>query len=202
VLLWQTWGSVVYRLGQSYNAIGMYFLFRFLLRDFEDIKRAFRVLAFFIIPLGLAMLNERVTGLNPFGVFGGVHIATQVREGTLRVQGPFAHPILAGTFGATLFPFFAALWWQGKGSGLLAVLAIASALAITVVAGSSGPVMALAFAILGLCMWPVRYHMGKIRWGLLMTIIALHLVMKAPVVPHRARQRLQWIHGMAPRVFD
>ncbi len=181
VLLWQTWGSVVYRLGQFYNAIGMYFLFRFLVRDFEDIQRTLRQIAFFITPLALVMLNEKITGRNVFAVFGGVSPVTLVREGVLRCQGPFAHPILAGTFGATLFPFFVALWWQGKGSRLLALSATASAVVITVVAGSSGPVIALAFAVLGFCLWPFRYHMRKIRWGLLMMIIALHLVMKAPV---------------------
>lgn len=181
VLLWQTWDSVVYRLGQSYNAIGMYFLFRFLLRDFDEIKRTLQQLAFFIIPLALVMLNERLTGLNVFAVFGGVSPVTLVREGTLRCQGPFAHPILAGTFGATQLALFVGLWWQGGANRLLTAVAIAAATIITIVAGSSGPVIALGFAILGLAMWPLRAHMRKIRWGLSITIILLHLVMKAPV---------------------
>jgi hypothetical protein len=41
--------------------------------------------------------------------------------------------------------------------------------------------MAYFAGILGLCMWPLRKNMRAIRWSLLVTLLALHLVMKAPV---------------------
>src|SRR5579872_4372659 len=35
--LWQTWHEFINRLGLAYDAIGLYFLFRFLVRDRDDI---------------------------------------------------------------------------------------------------------------------------------------------------------------------
>jgi len=67
-LLWHTSEALVYQLGQHYNAIGMYFLFRFLVRDADDIKRVFKITATLIVPLAAAMLMEWVTGRNVFAL--------------------------------------------------------------------------------------------------------------------------------------
>ena len=99
-LLWRTSEAFTNRLGQAYNALGMYFLFRFLVRDFGDIKRAFKIAAVCIIPLAAAMVQERVTGRDPFAVFGVRNAIVQVRDGALRCSGPFEVPMLAGTFAA------------------------------------------------------------------------------------------------------
>jgi hypothetical protein len=111
-LLWQTSEEFINRLGFGYNVLGMYFLFRFLLRGMEDIKRTFAMMAITALPLAVAMLFERFTERNVFAVFGGVRAVTELRGGTLRCQGPFGHPILAGTFGASLLPFVVSLWWR------------------------------------------------------------------------------------------
>jgi hypothetical protein len=86
---------------------------------------------------------------------------------------------LAGTFGAVLLPFFIALWLRGHKA--LALLGIVSSTAITLTSGSSGPVMAYCAGIVGLGMWSFRKYMRPVRWGIVLTLIALHLVMKAPV---------------------
>ena len=112
-LLWRTSEAFTNRLGQAYNALGMYFLFRFLVRDFGDVKRAFKIAAVCIIPLAAAMVQERITGRDPFAVFGVRNAIVLVRDGALRCSGPFEVPMLAGTFAATLLPFFVALWQQG-----------------------------------------------------------------------------------------
>jgi hypothetical protein len=179
-LLWGTFGAMIYKFGQAYNAIGLYFMFRFLLRDREDLLRTFRQLAIFILPLAGAMIMEYATQRNIFAMFGGVPEFTAVRDGILRCQGPFAHPILAGTFGATLFPIFFALFKQ-KGSRILGLLGMSASAVIIVAAGSSGPIMAAGFGALALAMWPLRNHMRAVRWGIVLGLVALHLVMKAPV---------------------
>jgi hypothetical protein len=180
-LLWQTADALVYRLGQCYNTIGMYFLFRFVVRDFDDVKRVFKITATLIVPLAAAFVWEWVTGRNAFASFGVVNPIAQVRNGIVRCEGPFAHPILAGTFAATLLPFFVALWKQGRGNKLLAGLAILSSTIITLTAGSSGPFMTYLVAVGAMAMWPLRRYMRRLRWGFALALICLHMVMKAPV---------------------
>jgi hypothetical protein len=180
-LLWQTSDEFINRLGFGYNVLGMYFLFRFLLRGMEDIKRTFAMMAITVLPLAVAMLFERFTERNVFAIFGGVRAVTELRGGTLRCQGPFGHPILAGTFGASLLPFVVSLWWQGRKYKWIAAAGVVSATVIVATSGSSGPLMAYMAGCLGLLMWYGRRHMRQVRWGILLSFIALALVMKAPV---------------------
>lgn len=180
-ILYQTSEALIYRLGFAYNALGSYFLFRILLKDIEDIDRIIRVMAIMIIPLSAAMLFEHFMGRNLFSVFGGVPELTVIRAGRLRCQGPFLHPILAGTFGAALLPLFIGTWIKDNNHRLIAAFGIISATVITVMSASGGPVMTYIYGIVGLLMWFYRRQMRAIRWGILIMIIALHMVMKAPV---------------------
>jgi len=180
-LLWQSAHEFINRLGGAYSVFGVYFLFRYLLRDIDDIVRAFRIVAFFLAPLAALMLLEKATGHNLFAVFGGVAETTYVRDGVLRCQGPFGHPILAGTFGATSLPLCAALWWQGRAGKVLAAVGIVSCAVIAVTSGSSGPLLAGVAGIAALFMFTVRQHLSKIRRGMVAALIATHLLMKAPV---------------------
>ena len=177
-VLWQTGAEFQNSLGGAYDKAGTYFLLRFLVRDMQDITRVIRTLVIFTVPLAVFMLNEKLTGRNMFFAFGGVPEFTVIREGALRCQGPFSHPILAGSFGAALMPFFIALYQDRK---LLAVLGMVSSAAIVVTSASSGPIAASVFGMLALGMWSFRRSMRKIRWGLALALVALQLVMAAPV---------------------
>jgi len=139
------------------------------------------MLALVMIPLALAMIIEKTTGRNLFSIFGGVPEFSMIRNVKLRCQGAFSHPILAGTFGATSIPFFAALWVKDTGQKFTAILGIVSATIITITSSSSGPVMVYATVFLGLFMWILRDKMRIVRWIALFMILALHMVMKAPV---------------------
>ena len=46
---------------------------------------------------------------------------------------------------------------------------------------ASTSILALGASVLGLAFWFLRKQMRLIRWGLLLTLLTLHLVMKAPV---------------------
>jgi hypothetical protein len=181
ILLWGNFDAFKNKLGVAYNLLGFYFFFRFVVRSLDDILRAFKILALSIVPLAMMMLFEKTTGRNPFAIFGGVPEMTLVRDGALRCEGPFAHPILAGTFGATLFPYFVALWWQSRKSRWIAVLGMASSLAIIFACASSGPVLAWAAGCAGLAMWRWRKYLRAIRWAMVMIPVCLQMVMKAPV---------------------
>jgi hypothetical protein len=179
-LLWQTGQEFINRLGHAYDAMGLYFFFRLVIRNLNEVKSTIRILAILVVPLAVAMVTEKLTGRNVFAIFGGVMEFTRIRDGALRCQGPFAHPILAGTFGATSLPLFAAMFLQRK-NRTVAVLAIISSLLITVTSASSGPFLALLAGIGGLAMWSRRHRLRQVRWAILLILITLHLVMKAPV---------------------
>lgn len=173
--------SLVGRLGHVYNTIGIYFLVRSLVRDVDDIVRTIKIFAIIILPLALLFAVEQVTGRNPFSVLGGVPEITDVREGRLRCQGPFEHPILAGTFGATAMPLFAGLWVFNGGNRRLAAAAFVAATEIVIASSSSGPLLAYIAGVLGLLIWQYRSKMKYILRGLLVSLVILHLIMKAPV---------------------
>jgi hypothetical protein len=126
------------------------------------------------------MLNELLRNQNVFGFLGSVPMTPQFREGKIRAQGPFEHPLLAGTFGATLLPFF--LWlWHSKRSRLFAVAGALGCTAMMFASSSSTPLLSYLAVFLGLCFWPLRGFMRVVRWALLIALVMAHLLMKAPV---------------------
>jgi len=180
-ILWQTTEAFVNRLGFAFNAVGMYFMFRMLICDEKDAYDVIKWLLVICLPMSLLMLVELTTGRNLFAVFGGVPEITIVREGKLRCQGSFAHSILAGTFGAALMPLLLAYWWKENRNIALPVLGVISSTVITFLSSSSGPVFAYMFGLVSLLCWHYRGKLRLIRWGIFLSVISLHQVMKAPV---------------------
>ena len=78
-------------------------------------------------------------------------------------------------------PLFFWLWTEGKSQRMAAYAGLAGATAMLVTAHASTPWMTLGAGLLALSLWPLRKRMSIIRWGLALTLVALHLVMKAPV---------------------
>lgn len=177
----QTVGALINRLGFGFDSVGMYFLFRCFIRTWDDADCFIRGLAVLAIPVSLFFLYENQTGQNLFSIFGGVPSITVMRYGKLRCQGAFAHPIMAGCFWASLMPLFAALWWKSSGWRLWALFALAAALLIVFCSASSTPVLAVLCGLVGGLMFFLRYQMRWVRWGLLILLVGLHLVMKGPV---------------------
>jgi hypothetical protein len=163
-----------------WDTLGGYYLLRFFIRDIGDIVRVAKTFALIVGLLGLIMLNEKFHHQNLFGYLGSGPIVPQAREGNIRAQGPFAHPILAGTFAATLFPFF--IWlWQSKKASKLGIMGVAGCTAMVLSSASSTPLLAYMAVLGGICFWPLRRHMRRVRWALLIGLIACQVVMKAPV---------------------
>jgi hypothetical protein len=179
-LLWQSTDAFKYKVGAAYNDLGFYFMFRFLIRDMDELIQTIKIYAVLVVPLAGFMILEKMTGHDSFSIFGGVPPTTYIREGTLRCQGPFAHPILAGTFGATLMPLFIGLWQQKK-YRLVALGGIIASGIITVTSASSGPLLACILGVMAIAAWPLRLTMRKIRWGIVFALAGLQVVMKAPV---------------------
>jgi hypothetical protein len=187
ILLWRESGEVIYQLGNAYTAFGVYFLLRFLIRDQEDVRRVIRVLVVVTVVVALIMICEQVTGKNPlYAGLGGARASitgnVMERDDHFRATGSFAHPILAGTFGGIMLPIFVGLWWKKEpGDRKYALAGILSALVLPFAASSSTALFGFMGGLLGLCFWPLRRLMRPIRWAILIVLVSLHLVMKAPV---------------------
>ncbi|MEY2539395.1 MAG: hypothetical protein QOG67_3135 [Verrucomicrobiota bacterium] len=169
------------RSGEVYNAIGTFFLMRCWIRELEDVIRLIRWLAWIIFPLAVLMIVEKFTSRNVFSVFGGVSEITAERDGKLRCQGAFRHPILAGTYAATMFPLFVGIWFQKGKNKWPAIVGGSSAIIATLAAQSSGAFLALLVEVFSFGLWPLRDRMRLFRRGAVVSIVLLHLLMKAPV---------------------
>lgn len=176
-----TTSAFVNRLGFAFDVFGMYFVFRCLVRDWTDVSLISLGFIFLAIPVAYFFLVERSTGRNMFSVFGGVPEITVIREGRLRCQGAFAHPILAGCFWAAAMPLMASYWWKSAKGKILVAAGIAASLVIVFCCSSSTPVMGVVAAVVGGVMFYMRKWMKTVRWAVLLTLIALHAVMQAPV---------------------
>lgn len=176
-----TFAAAINRLGFGFDAFGMYFLFRCLIRNWEDIDRLVIGGIILSIPVAAFFLLENRTGHNLFSIFGGVPAITVVREGRLRCQGAFSHAILAGCFWASLMPLFAAYWWKGAKQKVWAVVGLTTSSIIVICCASSTPVMGVIAGVIGGGMFLLRRQMRLVRWAIVLTLVGLHMVMQAPV---------------------
>jgi hypothetical protein len=126
------------------------------------------------------MVYEQMKMVNIFGLLGGVNAVPEVREGKIRSQAVFQHSLTAGTFAATAIPLFFLLWKNGKAK-TLAVVGITAATVMTVTTQTSTSLLTYAAGIVAVLLWPIRKKMKMVRTGLVAGLVALHLVMKAPV---------------------
>ena len=185
ILLFQEMGAVVYQLGTLYTALGVYLLSRYLIRSDEDVVRVIQTLACVAVVVAAIMVYESRSGHNPYALLGGAQASTLAnlaeRDGRFRAQGPFAHSILAGTFGAVIVPLFIALWCKGRKYRLLSGAGILSGTIMIVTCDSSTPVLAFGAGLMAFCLWPIRNRMRAVRWGIVVTLVALHMVMHGPV---------------------
>lgn len=143
----------VYAIGYTLNITAVYFLMRIWCADLQEVTHVIVVLAFLLAPIALEMVSEKITKTNQFSIFGGVPHEVAYREGKFRAQGPFRHPILAGTVGANCIPLFVGIWRRHR---IAAIVGMASAVCITMASASSGPVMSAMAGIFALCMWRFR----------------------------------------------
>ncbi len=192
VAAWILVGSIVYiiqqgsvsaitnRLGHSYEALGLYIAFRCLLRHWSDIDRTVATLALLAIPVSILFAVEQATGRNMFSVMGGVREFTLERQGRMRAQGAFSHPIMAGCFWAIVLVLVAGMVMARRRLSLMAAGTI-GAFFILVACASSTPLLAFFAGMLGLGLAFVRPLLPAIRWGVVLMLIVLHLVMQAPV---------------------
>ena len=90
----------VYMLGIVFNVSLIYFLVRIWCGSVDEVVGVVAAIAVVLLPVALEMVFEQAAGKNLFATLGGISETVIERNGRLRAQGPFRHPILAGTVGA------------------------------------------------------------------------------------------------------
>jgi len=193
MLCWMVWSILAFtflvgelsgavtRIGYMVEVVGAYFLARLFVRSLGNIVKLVNLIGIASIPMLILFSIERVTGRNLFAEFGGVPDFTLVRDGRLRCQGPFSHPIMAGVFWANLLPWLAAMWVTKLiPKPRIAIYALCT-IGIIANTASSTPVMAVIFGAIGFAFYFIRQYMSVVRWGILGSLIILHFVMEAPV---------------------
>lgn len=199
MLVWAGWAMVsslfhkppsqafVNRLGLAYNSCGIYFLVRVFCQCSDDLRALCRCTAILLIPVAVGMLYEVVAIHNLYSLLGGVPDTPQFREGRFRAFGPFAHPILAGTVGATCLPLLIGIWPQDR---KFAFAGVAACFCMIFASASSGPILSAMAAFAALFMWRYKAFLRQIQWLAVLGLIALAVAMKAPVYYLIARMDL------------
>src|SRR5258708_30935879 len=172
--------AVVNQFGFLWDVFACYFLMRFLMQGEQDINKAITCFAVLAVIVAICMVNEQLTRQNVFGLLGGVRSVPEIREGRIRSQAVFQHPMLPGTFGSTFLPLFFWLWKSGK-SKVAALFGVISSIVMTVASACSTPVVTCGAAIVAICLWRFRKKMGAFRWGVVIPLVVPHFVMNALV---------------------
>ena len=178
VIQWMNTKAIINRAGVLFDIVGLYWLFRQRIRSWDDVKFAFRLLAFSALILAPLVALEWSMGRNPFLVLG--RVMTNVRGESYRCQAAFPHSIMMGLFWATLVPLFVGLAMT-ENKSLLYWAAAAAAVFIVAASASSTPIFVLAVVISALFAFRWRRHTGRVGLSLLASLTALHIVMYAPV---------------------
>ena len=151
-----------------------------LIRDEYDVRRVVKSFAVVAVISSFVMANELRTGQNILGLLGGIGLVSAVRNGRIRAQGVFQHAILAGSFGATVFPLFLWFWKRGR-DRLVAVVGAVSSSIMVFACASSTPIGAWMATFVAVCLWPFRRQMRLIRWAIVIALAMLAITMKAPI---------------------
>ncbi|GAA5525537.1 hypothetical protein Maes01_02107 [Microbulbifer aestuariivivens] len=173
--------GVVSALGDTINTLGAYLVGRIYIRSLADLHRLLLWLAAIAVPMLAFFIFEKLTGRNLFGLFGGVPEETMMRNDSLRAQGPFSHPLMAGVFWASLLPCLFALWMARVNSRLYLSVAILCMTLIVVMTASSTPLVAIALGVFAVAGFIVRRYL-RIMIGLAFVgLVGLHFTMEMPV---------------------
>jgi hypothetical protein len=178
IIQYAEFGAVINRFGFLLDALGGYFVVRYLIQDMDDVQRIIKLFAVVAVIMAFCMVGEQLTHRNVFGFIGGERLIPELRADRTRSQAAFHHPLLAGAFGATLVPLLIGIW---KDSKKIAIVGLIAALTMAVTSAESTSILTLAAGIGALCLWPLRNRMRAIRWGIVIVLVGLQLVMKSPV---------------------
>ena len=166
-------------MGSAVDTIGVYMVGRTLIRDFDDLKSLMLGGAIASVPVMIFFTVEQMTQWNFFSLLGGVPETTFIRDGNLRAQGAFTHPIIAGMFWSTFAAMFIGVIMSRR-RNLTSVICgwfgTICSFVIVLMTNSSTPLAGFMVTIGAWCCFPFRMHLKLIRWVVLSGIAFIHLV--------------------------
>lgn len=177
VLQWMSMAAFINRCGRMVEWLGLYWVFRLTLRSWGDLRFAYVSLAVCAIAMVPFVAWEWVSGRNPFLVLG--RLTTSLREGNYRCAATFPHSIMMGLFWATLVPLF--IGFSRQRHKYLFWAAVAASAFMIMGTNSSTPILTLMAVGAMLAAYKWRYLTGTAAWGIVAMLVALHIVMQAPV---------------------
>ncbi len=176
-LQWMELQSTIKFVGDLMDSLFGYLVVRYLIPDRDTVRRTVMSLGLVSLIVGACMMSEQFTHHNVFAAFGANEPA--IRDGHLRAEGSLG-TLFGGTFAGVLIPMF--LWlWKEKDGRRAAAIGLIGATAMVAASHASTSWLAYASGLLGLAFWPLRKKMRLIRWGIVVTLTGLHLVMHGPV---------------------
>ena len=172
--------AIVNQVGYLWDDLLGYLVLRNLIRDERDTFLAIKCIAGLACILATTMILEQVKLVNIFGLFGGVNVVPEIRDGKIRSQGVFQHSLTAGAFGATAIPLLILLW-KTKTAKWFSIFGLVGAGIMTYTTQTSTSLMTAVAGFVVMFMWPLRKKMKMVRIGIVIAIVGLALVMKAPI---------------------
>lgn len=178
IIRWWNFDAVINRSGVMFDCLGMYWLTRHAIRNWNDIIYSIKIFAFFAIVSAPLIALEKFRQPSFFEIFGPV--AAQFHAGRFRCAGPFPHYIMMGCFWASLLPFFYACI-KANADKWFYLLAITAALSNVYFSASSTPIITVITIILFWNIYKYRMYGKALLWSTCTGLFFLHLIMNNPV---------------------
>lgn len=188
-------GSVVNSIGTAGDFLLYYGLGRVCITNLQTWRVFIKPFAVATVAVCIPLTIEKFTGRNFLALFGGVPEITLVRDGKLRAQAAFVHPIIAGVILAGLVPVFLSLRRKASSiDGSLFVFGAAAGVYATLLTSSSTPLGSLLFGILVFAVFTRRAAVPWVVTGFVLLGLFLH-VFSASGLHHILFARTTFVAG-------
>lgn len=167
----------LYTLGIIFNISSIYFLIRIWSGSVDEVVGLVAAVGFVLLPVAVEMMVEQAVGKNLFASLGGIPETVIERNGRLRAQGPFRHPILAGTVGATCLPLMLGIWRSNR---MAAMIGASACVMMVLASASSGPVVSLLVGAGVVMCWRFRRFAKRAVWAGVAGYILIELISTRP----------------------
>jgi hypothetical protein len=180
VLREQTVSAAINRAGWIFDGAGLYFLFRCLVRNWEDIIGVGLALTIIAIPVA-AIFSWRIDGTKPLRLFRW----SKPHHAPSRGQAPLLWGVSASDHGRHLLGRCCTAHRHAVVDNPLRRPLVATgagcAIAIVVLTASSGPLASLAVVFVMAALYRFRRYAWWMLAGSVLLLTGLHLVMNKPV---------------------
>lgn len=163
--------------GVGLACFSVYWIGRSSIRSGHDLRMMMVAIGVLAIPVSIFMTIEQATGRNNFSLFGGVSEFTAIRDGKLRSQGSFCHPIIAGVFFASFAPLSIGVILS-KSRGMISLLSgwicLGLSAVIILMTNSSTPIAGLMLGVLAWCTFKFRRNLKTYLYVIVVLMIVGH----------------------------